>query len=102
MSGLGRLTWILHAIAASPLQGKLVFKGGTAINKMYVSEYRFSEDLDFTILDSETTNDSLESATESQFPWLRQETNLVLAIRRVDVHSSGNRGRQNKCANGLS
>ena len=58
------LTWVLHAIAASPLQGKLAFKGGTAIKKMYVPEYRFSEDLDFTVLDSETTNDTLESATE--------------------------------------
>ena len=84
------LTWVLHAIAASPLQGKLAFKGGTAIKKMYVPEYRFSEDLDFTILDSETTNDSLESATESLFPWLKQEANLVLEVRRVDVHSSGN------------
>ena len=62
------LTWVLHSIAASPLQGKLAFKGGTAIKKMYVPEYRFSEDLDFTVLDSETTNDTLESATESRFP----------------------------------
>ena len=84
------LTWVLHSIAASPLQGKLAFKGGTAIKKMYVPEYRFSEDLDFTVLDSETTNDTLESATESLFPWLKQKANLVLAIRRVDVHSSGN------------
>ena len=84
------LTWVLHAIAASSLQGKLAFKGGTAIKKMYVPEYRFSEDLDFTILDSETTNEALEPAIEFLFPWLKQEANLVLEVRRVDVHSSGN------------
>jgi hypothetical protein len=53
-------------------------------------EYRFSEDFDFTILDSETTNESLESATEFLFPWLKQEANLVLEVCRVEVHSSGN------------
>ena len=84
------LTWILHAISTSPLQGKLAFKGGTAIKKMYVPEYRFSEDLDFTVLDSETTNEALESAIEFLFPWLKQEANLVLEVRSVDVHSSGN------------
>lgn len=84
------LSWVLHAVAASPLQSQLAFKGGTAIKKMYVPEYRFSEDLDFTIVDPEITNSVLQSATESLFPWLKREANLTLAIRKVDVHSSGN------------
>ena len=46
------LTWVLHAISNSPLNDQMVFKGGTAIKKMYIPEYRFSEDLDFTLLDS--------------------------------------------------
>jgi predicted nucleotidyltransferase component of viral defense system len=44
------LTIILQSIAASGLEQSVVFKGGTAIKKIYFSEARFSEDLDFTII----------------------------------------------------
>lgn len=84
------LTWVLNAIANSPLRNQLAFKGGTAIKKMYVPQYRFSEDLDFTVLDLELTNEALQVATVSLFPWLKREANLTLAFRKVDVHSSGN------------
>jgi predicted nucleotidyltransferase component of viral defense system len=40
------LTWTLLAVADSPLRDRLAFKGGTALKKVYVPEYRFSEDLD--------------------------------------------------------
>ena len=83
------LTWVLHAIANTPLNGQMVFKGGTAIKKMYIPEYRFSEDLDFTLLDSALTNAVLESSIEALFPWLRREANLTLEIRKIDVHASG-------------
>lgn len=45
------LTWLLHGIYAdgSPLADVLVFKGGTAIRKVYAPEWRLSEDLDFTV-----------------------------------------------------
>jgi predicted nucleotidyltransferase component of viral defense system len=42
-------SWILNAIYNSPLKDALVFKGGTALSKLYFPElWRFSEDLDFT------------------------------------------------------
>ena len=41
-------SWILYAIYSSDIDG-LVFKGGTALSKLYFPElWRFSEDLDFT------------------------------------------------------
>ena len=46
------LGWVLHGIARDPLLGaSWVFKGGTCLKKCYVETYRFSEDLDFTVLD---------------------------------------------------
>ena len=43
---------ILNAIYSLEENRKnLVFKGGTALKKCYFKEYRFSEDLDFTLLD---------------------------------------------------
>ena len=83
------LTWVLLAIANSPLRDRLAFKGGTAIKKIYKPDYRFSEDLDFTLLD-DTSNEGLQAATEALFPWLRREVNLVLDVRRVEVHQTGN------------
>lgn len=43
--------WILRGIFDDLLLSKaLVFKGGTALRKMYFPSYRFSEDLDFTMV----------------------------------------------------
>jgi uncharacterized protein len=43
------LSYLLAAVAGEPaLSETLVFKGGTALKKLYFGEYRFSEDLDFT------------------------------------------------------
>jgi hypothetical protein len=84
------LTWVLLAMADSPLCEMLAFKGGTAIKKMYIPDYRFSEDLDFTLLDASHTNDDLQAAVEALYPWLKREANLTLATRKIEVHSSGN------------
>ena len=43
------LSWLLVAIAESDLRSKLAFKGGTALKRCYYPDYRFSEDLDFTL-----------------------------------------------------
>lgn len=45
------LGWLLAAIAADPdLASTWIFKGGTCIRKCYYETYRFSEDLDFTVI----------------------------------------------------
>jgi predicted nucleotidyltransferase component of viral defense system len=72
-----------------PLRNRVAFKGGTALKKVYVSEYRFSEDLDFTLLD-DISDDELVAAVEAFFAWLRREANITLAVRRVEVHQTGN------------
>jgi uncharacterized protein len=43
------LAWFLNALAESDLRPMLAFKGGTALKRCYFSDYRFSEDLDFTL-----------------------------------------------------
>ena len=83
------LTWVLLAIANTPLRDRLAFKGGTAIKKIYEPDYRFSEDLDSTLLD-DTPNKALITEIESLFPWLRREVNMTLAVRKVETHESGN------------
>lgn len=47
------LSWMLAGIAAVPeLRDLLIFKGGTALKKSYFGTYRYSQDLDFTIIES--------------------------------------------------
>jgi len=46
------LGWLLAGIGAHPVLGPTwVFKGGTCLKKCYLETYRFSEDLDFTVLE---------------------------------------------------
>ncbi len=45
------LGWLLWGIASDDLLGRSwVFKGGTCLTKCYFETYRFSEDLDFTVI----------------------------------------------------
>lgn len=49
------LGWVLWGIAEHPRLGNAwVFKGGTCLKKCYIETYRFSEDLDFTVLPDES------------------------------------------------
>ncbi|MCI5058145.1 MAG: nucleotidyl transferase AbiEii/AbiGii toxin family protein [Flavobacteriales bacterium] len=44
------LSWVLKGFSQIPvLKNNLVFKGGTALKKMYFGDYRFSQDLDFSV-----------------------------------------------------
>ena len=57
------LSWILAGIGqVESLRETLVFKGGTALKKCYLGDYRFSEDLDFSGLEGVPTGDAMERA----------------------------------------
>jgi len=77
------LSWLLVAIAEGKLRGALVFKGGTALKRCYYPDYRFSEDLDFTLC-ADLSHADLVNAFESLFPWLDRRANLTLALRSAE------------------
>ncbi len=58
------LTWILLALADSPLVGLMAFKGGTALKKIYFPDYRYSEDLDFTLTGEDTPDELLAGLSQ--------------------------------------
>ncbi|MFA6216412.1 MAG: nucleotidyl transferase AbiEii/AbiGii toxin family protein [Candidatus Omnitrophota bacterium] len=60
------LAVVSKIIYGSPLRDKIVFKGGTAIHHCYISQSRFSEDLDFTSLDKNITLEEVKAVLESQ------------------------------------
>lgn len=58
------LNWLLAGIAESvELKEQWVFKGGTCLKKCYFKEYRFSEDLDFTITNPSHLNEEFLRST---------------------------------------
>lgn len=61
------LAWFLVGLSRSALRERLVFKGGTALKRCYFGDYRFSEDLDFTLTEElplEPILDGLEEVYE--------------------------------------
>ncbi|MDI6817233.1 MAG: nucleotidyl transferase AbiEii/AbiGii toxin family protein [Actinomycetota bacterium] len=73
------LTWILSGIADSDLYPLLAFKGGTALKKIYFPDYRFSEDLDFTVL-REMDPDALIAGLEHALADLSKSQGFQFAI----------------------
>lgn len=55
------LSWMLFGISqVDLLRENLIFKGGTALKKIYFGEYRFSQDLDFSCLERAPKGEDLE------------------------------------------
>lgn len=60
------LSYVLAGIAAVPRLYELaLFKGGTSLRKAYFPEYRFSEDLDYTLQSQLSCDELLELLTEA-------------------------------------
>ena len=57
------LGWVLWGIGAdTELETRWAFKGGTCLKKCYIETYRFSEDLDFTVLPGPTMTETAVTA----------------------------------------
>lgn len=88
------LSWILFGISKNEhLSKAIIFKGGTVLKKVYFEDYRFSEDLDFTLLNADASQSSEQPANEQIFAWFREvfefikdEANIPLEIIDPDSH----------------
>lgn len=84
------LSWILFGIAKhEQLSNVFVFKGGTVLKKVYFEDYRFSEDLDFTLLNSEITNELIFDWFKEVFEFIKEEANIPLEIIENNEHEDG-------------
>lgn len=84
------LSWILWGIAHHEGLCKcLVFKGGTALKKIYFAGYRFSEDLDFTLLDLTISNEQLFAWFNEAFANVRERANISLDLQNTHEHQDG-------------
>lgn len=84
------LSWILQGVAMqNELSKAIVFKGGTVLKKVYFEDYRFSEDLDFTLLDDKISNQQIFDYFNEVFEYVREEANIPLEIIDDNEHQDG-------------
>lgn len=84
------LSWILKGVSQHEQLSKIiVFKGGTVLKKIYFEEYRFSEDLDFTLLDNAVTNEQIFKWFKEAFGYIGDEANITLDIIDNNEHEDG-------------
>ncbi len=80
------LSWFLFGLAQSSLKNILVFKGGTALRRCYFQDYRFSEDLDFTLI-QDISFDNLLKQFKDIFSWVKDESGIVFDHVKQDPPS---------------
>jgi predicted nucleotidyltransferase component of viral defense system len=84
------LSWILQGIAQHKrLSISIVFKGGTVLKKVYFENYRFSEDLDFTLLDNHISNEQIFEWFAEVFEYVKEKANIPLEIIDNNEHEDG-------------
>ncbi len=83
------LAWFLTGLAGHSLRDILAFKGGTALRRCWFEGYRFSEDLDFTLIRPITLEDTLAGLNES-FTTVESDSGLRIAFDREDRNGHQN------------
>ncbi len=83
--------WILKGISSKEfLRSKLLFKGGTALRKIYFSDYRLSEDLDFTYIGNDYDTAEIKKHFGELFQWLTKEARITLNLQKETIYQTGN------------
>ena len=90
------LSYVLAGIASQPVLAEtLIFKGGTALKKLYFGIYRFSEDLDFSTIKApsgDQLEDTLGKGVAHAAELLNVQGPFTLEMKRYverDPHPSG-------------
>ena len=77
--------WVLWGIGSDPdLSQKWAFKGGTSLKKCYIETFRFSEDLDFTVLPGGLlTPDEIAPKMERILERVHDESGIDFSVKKM-------------------
>lgn len=81
------ISWILIGIAKAKLRDFLCFKGETALKKLYFSGYRFSEDLDFTLMTT-IPEDTMSDMLRSLYASVANDSNIHLSPKDKETREN--------------
>ncbi len=86
------LGWLLAGIETNvELEDKWIFKGGTCLKKCYFETYRFSEDLDYTLIDEQHLDaDFLKENFKQVAAWIYDNVGIEIPSNniRFDVYQN--------------
>jgi len=77
------LAWFLVGLSRAALRERLVFKGGTALKRCYFDDYRFSEDLDFTLTEEMPLED-IQAGLEEVYGEVQRASAVTFRYARAD------------------
>lgn len=77
------IAWFLVGLSRCPLRAKLLFKGGTALKRCHFADYRFSEDMDFT-LTGDLTFEALKSELEAVYAEVKKSSGIAFRFAHED------------------
>jgi predicted nucleotidyltransferase component of viral defense system len=86
------LNWILLGIFSNTqLNKNWIFKGGTCLKKCYFKEYRFSEDLDFTLTNADHLgSEFLKSVFTEIGEWIYEQSSIEIPKDSIYFESYSN------------
>ena len=79
------LTWVLYGLSKTEFKKNFIFKGGTALRKIYFPDWRYSEDLDFT-LSKKFSDEKLREVIDKINDYLLEKVGITLNIK--SLHSN--------------
>jgi uncharacterized protein len=83
------LAWFLSALSESKLRQVFAFKGGTSLKRCYFSDYRFSEDLDFT-LRQQIAFEDIRAHLERVYAIAHENSGITFVFDRQDPQTHVN------------
>ncbi len=84
------INWLLWGISATPaLRNALVFKGGTVLKKVWFRDYRFSEDLDFTLIEAAFSDEAIAAGFQNIVEIVEEASAIQLKLSEMEKHQSG-------------
>jgi len=83
------LAWFLVGLSGSQLKDLLIFKGGTALKRCHFGDYRFSEDLDFTLARTAQFAE-IREGLEEIYRLVAQASGIRFAFDREDRQNHAN------------
>lgn len=82
------IAWFLVALSRTSLSERLAFKGGTALKRFYFDDYRFSDDMDFTLVDENTPIETISEELQSVFAEAHRASAILFNIVRTEAQSN--------------
>jgi len=85
------ISWVLWGIAQNELlNNNLVFKGGTCLKKMHFEDYRYSEDMDFTLGDDSVSDENILENFNTIYEKVYEESRIKIELidDSIDNHEA--------------